>query len=258
MNVQEKTRELLEVGRQEVGLDDERLERNRSRVLARALGVSVVGAGIVASTSAAAGGGATVGGAAAGAGVTTKTLAALSLAKLTMAVVVVGGTMGGGYVLATRASREPVASPVVPSKPVGPGLRQHSVGQPALVPESARQAIGPGEVDAKPSQPPAPVPGGAVSKPHAAASRISEHADLLRDARSALAGGDAAKALSLLDQHPEVSRGPLGPEWSAARVLVLCRLGRVAEARQAAHRFLKAHPSSPLAAQVAASCAAAD
>jgi RNA polymerase sigma-70 factor (ECF subfamily) len=113
------------------------------------------------------------------------------------------------------------------------------------------------EGEAKPSTPSAAPAGTAAGKPRAHAGKITEHGELLRDARSALAAGDAARALTLLDAHPEVGRGPLGPEWAAARILVLCRLGRVSEAKQLGQRFLKSHSSSPLAAQVAASCAAA-
>jgi hypothetical protein len=41
-------------------------------------------------------------------------------------------------------------------------------------------------------------------------------------------------------------------------VQTLCRLGRTAEARSEAERFLKATPDSPLTSSVKSSCAAAE
>lgn len=249
MNVQEKTRELIEVGRREVGFDEERLERNRTRILSRAVAVGVVGASLATATTS----GAAASASTAAAGLVSKTLASLSLAKLAVAVVVVGGSVGGGYALATHGKHAALGRHAAPANHVAPSEPRH-VAQPAAVTEpSTALGTAASETEAKPSPPAAPAR--AVSKPHASATSLTDHADLLRDARSALTAGDAGKALTLLDQHREVGRGPLGPEWAAARVLVLCRLGRVAEAKQLGARFLKAHASSPLAAQVAASCA---
>ncbi len=254
MSVQERTIELIEIGRREVVLDDQRLEANRARILARALALGVVGAGVVASTSAGAAAGSTT---AAGAGAAAKALTAVSLAKWAVAVVVVSGSVGGTYALTSRTPEAQVPSQAAPSKSVAPAARKVGTGPVAAEAAPAASAV-PQAVEAEPSAPSAPAGGSSTGKLRTPAGSMSEHADLLRDARSALAGGEAARALALLDAHPEVGRGPLGPEWSAARILVLCRLGRVSEAKQLGQRFLKSHRSSPLAAQVAASCAAAD
>jgi hypothetical protein len=255
MNVQKRAMELIELGRQEVVLDEQRLEANRARILAKALALGVVGAGVAASTSAgAAAGVATVGATTAGAGTATKAVAAVSLAKWAVAVVAVGGSVGGTYALTSRTPDAPVSSQPAPIASASPASRQVGAGPGAAEKETDSNL--PREVEAKPA-PSAPAAGAAAGRSRAGAGKISEHAELLRDARSALSGGDAARALTLLDAHPEVGRGPLGPEWAAARILVLCRLGRVAEAKQLGQRFLKSHASSPLAAQVAASCAAA-
>jgi len=75
----------------------------------------------------------------------------------------------------------------------------------------------------------------------------------LREARAALKGGDASRALSLLDEQS--AAGPqLREERAAARVLALCDLGRVDDARAAAARFLAESPRSPMADRVRASC----
>jgi RNA polymerase sigma-70 factor (ECF subfamily) len=165
---------------------------------------------------------------------------------LALTVVVVSGSVGGAYVLATRGQPAQHAPQATPSKLALPAAPVAARPQAASV-ESAPSPA-PLADDAPPS----------TSGARASATSLSEHAELLRDARTALASGDAAKALALIDAHPEVGRGALGPEWGAARILVLCRLGRVAESKQLARRFLKSHPSSPLAAQVAASCAGAE
>jgi hypothetical protein len=234
MNLQERTNELIEIGRREVVLDERRLEANRARVLSRALALGVVGAGVAASTSAGA-----------------------TLAKLAVAAVVVGGSVGGTYALVSRTHERQV-----PTQAGGKSIASvaRTTGNPprAVTEAPVAASAAPQVALAEPSARSAPAGGSSGSKLRTPAGSISEHADLLRDARSALAAGEAARALALLDAHPEVGRGPLGPEWGAARILVLCRLGRVSEAKKLGQRFLKSHPSSPLAAQVAASCTAAD
>jgi len=78
---------------------------------------------------------------------------------------------------------------------------------------------------------------------------------LLRGARAALRGGDARRALALLDEHDSrFAGGALAEECAAERVQVLCALGRVEEARALSSRFVAAHPASPHAAAVRASC----
>ncbi len=67
---------------------------------------------------------------------------------------------------------------------------------------------------------------------------------------------DGTIALARLDEHAtRFPQGALVEERIAARVLALCSVGRVANARVEAQRFLVARPRSPLAAQVRGSCA---
>jgi alpha-D-ribose 1-methylphosphonate 5-triphosphate synthase subunit PhnH len=72
---------------------------------------------------------------------------------------------------------------------------------------------------------------------------------------AALHAGDAARALTLLDQHArEYPHGILAEERAAERVAALCALGRAAEARQAAAAFLRDHVRSPLSPHVRGLC----
>jgi hypothetical protein len=81
---------------------------------------------------------------------------------------------------------------------------------------------------------------------------------LVGAAVDALHKGDPARALVLLDEHARsYANGVLAEERAGERVIALCDLGRVAEARSAATDFLRAHAHAPLAGRVRASCAGA-
>jgi hypothetical protein len=89
----------------------------------------------------------------------------------------------------------------------------------------------------------------------AGASGLDVELALLRDAHTALRDGDGAGALALLREHARrFPAGALSEERDAARVLALCKVGRVAEARDVASRFLREHPRSPQASRVARAC----
>ncbi len=84
---------------------------------------------------------------------------------------------------------------------------------------------------------------------------VAAEAELLRDADAALKGGDAGRALALLNEHSaRFPKGILVEERDAERVVVLCALGRIDEARASAGSFLQSWPMSPLAGRVRASC----
>ncbi|MDF2691941.1 MAG: hypothetical protein K0S65_324 [Labilithrix sp.] len=77
---------------------------------------------------------------------------------------------------------------------------------------------------------------------------------LLTEANTEL-HSDPTRSLALIERHArEFPRGVLGPEFEAQRALALAALGRHEEACALASRFLAAHPSSPLAPKVRASC----
>lgn len=77
----------------------------------------------------------------------------------------------------------------------------------------------------------------------------------LREAHGAMRGGDAEKALALLSEQSAENEGQkLRAERAAARVLALCKLGRVDEAHAEAASFLAQNPQSPLADRVRKAC----
>jgi hypothetical protein len=101
---------------------------------------------------------------------------------------------------------------------------------------------------------PASIPS-ARATAEAQASPLDAEIALLRDARGALRKGDAVAALAILDMHDRrFPAGALGEDCSAERIYALCALGRVDEVRTLAERFVAAHPVSPHAAMVRASC----
>ena len=78
--------------------------------------------------------------------------------------------------------------------------------------------------------------------------------ELLAEVRAALDRGDGAAALRALDAHQTRDRVLLA-ERRAARILALCSLGRVEEARRARLEFEAAHPRSVQLDVIARSCA---
>jgi hypothetical protein len=98
----------------------------------------------------------------------------------------------------------------------------------------------------------APAPPKATEK--AEDSLIAE-TERLREAHGALRGGDPEKALALLSEQAAEGEGQkLREERAAARVLALCKLGRVDEANAEAAAFLAQNPRSPLADRVRNAC----
>jgi len=123
-----------------------------------------------------------------------------------------------------------------PARAAGPAPSAFRVRAPAISPSSRATAVGATETRASP---------------------LDAEIVLLRDARAALRRGDAASALALLDVHDRrFPAGALGEDCSAARIHALCALGRVDEVRVLAAQFVAAHPVSPHAAMVRASCSA--
>lgn len=86
-------------------------------------------------------------------------------------------------------------------------------------------------------------------------STLAEEALLLKEAHRASAQNDLPRALRMLDEHSaRYPKSVLEPERAAQRILVLCRSGRIAEAREQTSVFLRAHPAGPLAARVGEMC----
>jgi hypothetical protein len=94
-----------------------------------------------------------------------------------------------------------------------------------------------------------------AGEPARLASTLDGELALVRAAWLALRAGRVAEALVALDDHAHrFPAGVLAPERDAARAVALCRAGRSAEGARAAEAFLAAHPRSPLASRVRASC----
>jgi type IV secretory pathway VirB10-like protein len=89
----------------------------------------------------------------------------------------------------------------------------------------------------------------------AGADPLSQEMALLKRAKLALSGGEARRALRLLDEHAQrFSQGVLAQERQALRVVALCDAGDLARGREEAERFLQEHPRAALAERVRAAC----
>jgi hypothetical protein len=99
----------------------------------------------------------------------------------------------------------------------------------------------------------APTPRSASSAP---SLPLSVEARALAKVQSALKEGRNAEALSLVEeQQQQFAHGELQQERDAAKIVALCAVGRVAEARVAARDFLANSPRSPFATRIRSSCA---
>ena len=243
-------RAILDAGRDADGARD--LERARVR---RALLAKIAiggGATLAASSTAAASGtsGAVAGSVATATGsaaVGTSVAVGFPLAKILVPLAIMLGAGVGGTV-AWRGQQR-VSTPVVVAAPV--------VAQ-------AAPALAPVVAQVEPVNP-IMAPVRAVHHAHVAAparvetptNRLAEETALLAASNAELRGGDAHRALSLLDDYDRrYPGGVLREEVLATRVIARCQMGLTPDApsRQAADLFLRRHPASPLAPRVRSSC----
>jgi hypothetical protein len=245
-------RAILDAGRDADGARD--LERARVR---RALIAKIAiggGATLAASSTAAASGtsGAVAGSVASvatttgSAAVGTSVAVGFPLAKILVPLAIMFGAGVGGTVAWRNQQR--AAAPVAVSAPVV------AQAAPVLAPVAA------------PAEPlVAPVRTAPVRHAHVAAparvetrtNRLAEETALLAESNAELRGGDARRALSLLDDYDHrYPGGVLREEVLATRVIARCQMGLTPDAtsRQAADLFLRRHPASPLAPRVRSSC----
>jgi len=118
-------------------------------------------------------------------------------------------------------------------------------------------------VDALPSVVPAPAVGeprrGAATAPattERSPDTLEREARLLAEARRAVKAGERERALALLDEHARAfPNGWLASDRAAEHIVVLCSLGRQADAIEEARVFLEGRPKSPLTRRVETSCA---
>jgi len=182
----------------------------------------------------------------AGAGLTATAISAKAAAaggslttagKILVAIALAGGGVTAVHAVASSQRPQPVETRA--SAPRGP----------AAAPPRAPEAP---EIPAPSPPPAAPA---AVTPRMATADALAIETSLILGAKSAMRSNDAARALSLLDEHQRrFPRGTLAQERSAERIVALCGLGRSREAHDEASRFLANWPHSPLAEGARASC----
>jgi|HubBroStandDraft_6_1064221.scaffolds.fasta_scaffold176093_2 hypothetical protein len=186
---------------------------------------------------------------------------ALSAWKLVAGLFVAGVVAGAGAGLVTGRSGEAppsttgvvsvAAAPAAPPAGHSPGA---APAAPSVLPE-ASPAPRPAAAPAAPRPAATLAAGEAPGAPPPPGDTLAAELQGLREAHSAMQGGDPARALALLDEQ-QAGGSALREERAAARVLALCRIGRVGEGRAAAARFLEESPRSPLADRVRGACPA--
>jgi hypothetical protein len=162
------------------------------------------------------------------------------------AKIAVGALAVAGVVAAFVALTRPrPAAPVAPraSAPV-----VASAEPPAPVAE-------PPVVDSVTPPPVAYAPAPRRAAPRASGGDLAEDVALLREAQAALRGGDAARALALLDAHAKrYPRSAFVQERLATQIQALCKSGRAQEASALYARLRATDPGSPHIAAVRRSC----
>ena len=240
-------RAVLDLERDLPAIDDAVQQRLRRRLEA-SVGILALGVGTAAVTSTAAGG--------AAATVTKASLVAKPWIAVAFAFVL-GGVAGAGLY---AAARKPVTSP----PQVTTVVVERRVEVPVPAPPPSAVIVLPSTVDttsptiAAGSPPPVAVGvappaqmGAAAAKSGNAASTtdtgLAAERALLEVARTALSRGDAASALTSLDEHAKrFPGGQLTEEREALYVQALARAGHLSEAKARAARFAKRFPESML------------
>jgi hypothetical protein len=172
--------------------------------------------------------------------------------KVSAAVLLVAGLSAGTYV-AVRPRVAVRNVPVVLQQP-SPAV----VGAPPIQQREARA------IEAAPVAPlpdshakarPLPAPAAKVAQPRRTTADLEGEVRLLEEADAELRRGDAEAAAARLAEHSaKYPSGALVDEREAMRAMALCRLGRVAEGKAVADRFLSATRKSSLAARVRVAC----
>ena len=187
------------------------------------------------------------------------TVAAAGLTKwLVLATLVVAGGGAGTLAVHGGAARRVPRSVVSSDAPAHPSARPTSSSLPVPVPPSPLMGVGPISRAEPPVSMQTPVRTAPTSA-HALAAdpgtSVVLEAQLLRDADGAILAADFARARELLESYERsYPRGVLREEDEAERVLLLCATGLTVDARNAAQRFLGAHPESTLSARVRSAC----
>ena len=98
----------------------------------------------------------------------------------------------------------------------------------------------------------------AVSSANVAVPDVEGEIRLLSEAQRALSGGDARRALSILEDHARTyPRGELTQERKVAKIVALCRLGATSDAERERSVYVHQYPASPLNDRIDATCGTA-
>ena len=227
---------LVRAAREEVGLSPQERMRLRASVLSAASAGMLSAAGTAAATTAAA---------------KAFGLSAMGWVALAGSLSVAGA---GAYYVSSRApAKVPAVAATITSAPaIAP-----TVDRPEVLPVPATGAGVAPRTAETPATKPRALEGSRSAPAASVDTHFAEDARLLRDVRAALASGQDERALALLDARgADSNAGVFAEEREAARIVTLCKLGRQAEARAAARRFLAAHGGSPLAERVRRACPA--
>jgi hypothetical protein len=211
--------------------------------VAHGLGVSLTGLGLAAGGTAPSTG-APATGAAAGAGTgSTSLLPWISAGLLGLAVA--GGIVG---TLAWKTSnRQP---PALPPAMVSSSPAARAAAVPAPIPPAPMQAVPAANLE--------PQPGASAARPihpfRAAtpATALRDQTSLVDAARAAVSSGAANRAIELVRQYEgKYPTGNFRPEATAIKIEALAKLGRTAETRALAERFVAEYGRGPLSERVA-------
>jgi len=213
----------------------EQPSRAASARMARALGVSVAVVGTAASASSLAAGAATSN-ATAAAGTLVWPWVSAGVIGLVVAGAVVGTRVGHrDRSAAADHHRQVVSVPVVAPPAPKP--------EPSAPAEPIAAAARPSTRNVVPS---------ARSRATTAAGDLGDQVAFIDQARAAVSGGAGRRALEILRRYQDkYPTGSFRPEATAIKVEALMRVGREAEARALAERFIAEHRGTLLARRVA-------
>jgi len=158
-----------------------------------------------------------------------------------LALAVIGAVVGLRSTVSHHATSKPaVTAPAVVLGPAPMAPEPVAAPSPATTPRAVERS--------------AALPSHARHHAVAAATPSDLRAEiaLVDAARTAVTTGADDRALALLNRYDTSYRaGTFRPEVTALRIEALDHLGRTAQARMLAQRFIAAHPDSPLAGRVA-------
>jgi hypothetical protein len=195
--------------------------------MARALGVTL--------TAAAAGTATTGAAVAANAAASKATAAAGGSALWPWVSAGVVGLVVAGAVVGTRVGGDAPKPQAAPPALTAPAPPRPGLPETDVVAEPAPRAVAPTQRSRA-----------------ATAGDLRDQVAFIDSARSAMLAGSSRRALEILNRYQDkYPAGSFGPEATALKVEVLMKLGREAEARALAERFVAEHRGSLLARRVA-------